>query len=138
MANNALLQSFLATQGKKHTETKAELEARIRAENGQGYESNRSRSVDYKANTEAGSVTIPVTPVTNTVTHVTKGVTNVTIPVTRPLQHVTDNVTSEPTVTQIVTVNPGDLCPTCGHRVPMTAAQRKAASRQRKLTREAP
>lgn len=46
--------------------------------------------------------------------------------VTKPVT----KVTKDGTVTKAVT--PGEPCPTCGHRVAMTAAQRKKASRAKK------
>lgn len=65
----------------------------------------------------ASAVTPSVTPVTKAVT-VTP---NVTQPVT-------------PNVTPSATAAPGELCPCCGQRVPMTAADRQRRARARKAT----
>jgi hypothetical protein len=55
---------------------------------------------------------------------------------TKKVAPVTKRVTSAPPVTKNMTQPrdglSGDLCPTCGHRMPMTASERKRAERARK------
>jgi hypothetical protein len=57
-------------------------------------------------------------------------------PVTEKITPVRKRVTSAPPVTKNVTRPQdglsGGVCPTCGHRMPMTAAERKRAERARK------
>jgi hypothetical protein len=56
--------------------------------------------------------------------------------ITKKTAPVTKSVTSAPPVTKNVTQPrdglSGGFCPTCGHRMPLTAAERKRAERARK------
>jgi rRNA maturation endonuclease Nob1 len=62
------------------------------------------------------------------------GLGSVTSAVTPTKQKVTQTITQERPVLVPVTesVTPGEECPTCGQKVPMTNAQRQAAYRGRK------